>query len=332
MRRIVIGCLALALSTTLFAQKPRTVSPEADKIKLPEVSGNTVSGIVTGVSGNTIQLANGLVAIDASGALITGENGATTISTVTTGALILAVLKPGDVAANAPLPASMITVTRSNQVTITGTVSSVDAANNRFTILGRTIQLNSSTRGTKASDLHSGVIAIVDANNVNGVLVASSVQQLSPQPLPTTIIHGNVKSIGSSTWVVTDRNGADTTIVVNTQTKIVGAPAVGDIVDVVASIDNSHQYVAISISRSVDVGKPPTIIPITFKGVVKSISAHTWTVADDKAPAGATPITLQITESTLIVGSPVVGDHVEVVVQPESAATSNYKALVIRKI
>jgi hypothetical protein len=329
MRRIVIGCLALALSAPLFAQKQRTVSPEADKIKLPEVSGNTVSGIVTGVSGNTIQLANGLVTIDASGALITGESGATTISTVTIGSLILAVLKPGDVAANAPLPASMITVTRSNQVTITGTVSSVDAANNRFVILGRTIQLNPGTRGTKASDLHSGVIAVVEANNVNGVLIASSVQQLSPQPLPTAVIHGNVKSIGASAWVITDRDGKDTSVIVNSQTKIVGAPAVGDIVDVIASIDNSHQYVAMSISRSVDITKPPTVISVTFKGVVKSISARTWTVADDKAPAGATPITLQITDATLIVGNPAVGDHVEVLVQPGS---TNYTALVIRKI
>jgi hypothetical protein len=129
--------------------------------------------------------------------------------------------------------------------------------------------------------------------------------------------------------VVTDRTGTDTTIVVNSQTKIVGAPAVGDIVDVVASIDNSHQYIALSISRSVDISKPPTVISVTFKGVVKSISARTWTVADDKAPAGATPVTLQITDATLIVGNPAVGDHVEVLMLP---GTTNSTALVIRKI
>lgn len=316
MRRLLIALLLVIASLDALAQKTRSVAPEA--IKLPEVSGSTVSGTVTGVSGSIIQLANGLVQIDASQAKIS-DGSDTTLAVIVPGTFIMAVLKPGEAGANGVLPASIITVTRLAQVVLTGPVTSVDAANNRFVVLGRTINVNGNTRsGTKLSSLQTGSIVVVEANNVNGSLVATSMQVVASHPQPTIVIHGNVKSIGSGSWVINDSSGKETTVIVTSSTKIAGSPAVGDIVDVVATIDDAHQYTALSISRSVDV-KPPTTISVSFRGVVKSISATSWSILDDKAPANGEPTVVQITTATKFVGDPKVGDHVEVLLQPGSS-------------
>src|SRR5205085_2070109 len=118
----------LFIATAALAQsRSRAVTP------LPiDAGANSVSGTVSSISGSTIFIANGLISIDTTGAKFVGDD-------VTAGAFITAVLKSGDVAPNAALPATLIMVAHIPQATLSGTVTSVDIVAGRFTLLGRTI-------------------------------------------------------------------------------------------------------------------------------------------------------------------------------------------------
>lgn len=328
MHRLPIVLLSLLIAAPSFAQRQRAVAPEATK---PEVSGNTVSGIVTGVQGSIIQLAGGLVQIDGSQTKISGDGGESTVASIANGSLIFAVLKSGDVAANAPLVASVIGVTRIPQATLSGAVTSVDAANNRFVLLGRTIRVDLSTRfafdksrSATLASLQPNMIVVVEANAANGSLLAASILMLAPNPLPTLLVHGTVKSIAADSWVITGRDGKDVTFVVNAQTKIAGSPKVGDTVDVIASVDNANRNVALSIIK--EEIKPPSL-ELKIKGMVKSISSTSWTIAEDRANVIA--LVVQVTSATKISGDPKVGDHVEAVLQP---GFTGFTAISITKI
>src|SRR5438105_2389571 len=115
----------LLIATTALAQgHGRAVLPVH-----PEPSANAVTGIVSSVNGALVSLAGGLVVIDTTGAKITGD--------VAAGSLIIAILKSGDVAPNAPLPATSVVVTPLVPVSLSGSVSAVDRANATLTVLGR---------------------------------------------------------------------------------------------------------------------------------------------------------------------------------------------------
>ena len=294
--------------------------------------------MATAVSGNLIQLANGLVTIDASGATIRGaDDSSTTIAAIHVGDLIFAALKPGNVADNAPLPAAFIGVTSLPSVTLTGAVTSVSAANNTLTLLGRTVHVNSSTvfsgihpnESLKLSDIVPNEIVSVDANVAGGVLVATAVHVFAPVPMPAALLRGTVKSISNTSWVITV-NSKDTTIVVNAQTKIAGNPKVGDTVDVVTTTDSANNYVALTIIAE---PQPP---PSTghIRGVVKSISTTAWTVASEvmtllPGPVVGPDIKLLIDSNTKFVGDPKVGDRVDAVVQ---IGFAGYSAISITKL
>src|SRR5437588_12693961 len=93
------------------------------------LSAATVSGTVSAVAGNIISVANGTVTIDASGAKIVDTSGAAVaLGSIATGSLIVATVKSDNVAPNAPLPATLIAVSKPAALTLTGPVTAVDAA------------------------------------------------------------------------------------------------------------------------------------------------------------------------------------------------------------
>jgi hypothetical protein len=333
MRRPIIFIALVLVTLNAFAQERRRPS-----VPPSLVSGATVSGVATAVSGNLIQLANGLVTIDASGATIRGADDATTtIAAIHVGDLIFAALKPGDVAANAPLPAAFIGVTSLAAVTLTGPVTSVNATNGTLTLLGRTVHVNAATvfsglrpgESLKLGDIVPNEIVSVDANVSGGVLVATAVHVFAPVPMPAALIRGTVKSISNTSWVVTS-NSKDITIVINAQTKIAGNPKVGDTVDVVTATDSANNYVALTIIAE---PQPPTSNG-HIRGIVKAITPTAWTVASEvmtllPGPINGPDIKLLIDSNTKIVGDPKVGDRVDAVVQIGNAG---YTAISITKI
>lgn len=220
-----------------------------------------VSGIVSSVSGTTINIANGQIAIDASAATIVGQNGATmTLASVTTGSLVVATLSGETVSPNAPLRAVTIAVTKYAEVTLAGPVTAVDATHNTLTVLGKTIQVNAQTsfggpmfgaNVTRLADVQPNELVMVQANPSGNALVAVSVLVMSMTVEHPDLIHGKVKSIAADAWVITDSaDSKDVTVAVNAQTLIIGSPKVGDTVDVLVRTDSSNRLVAISIMPS----------------------------------------------------------------------------------
>ena len=324
MRRKSLFALALTLMASVsFAQsRGRATSPVPEKI---DVSGRTVSGIVSSVHGNLVSIAGGLVTIDASDAKITGEHdGGGTLASIAPGSLIFAVLKNSDVATNPPLPAAVIGVTRIADAILTGPITSVDLAGSTLTMLGRRIRVTAQTtfaapdHGTAArslADLLPSQIIAVETNAIAGALVATSVRVLAPLPLPTAIIHGTVKSMTTESWVINDsREKKDVTVLVNAQTKIAGSPVVGDTVDIIASVDSAHAYVAISIVKSPIIPPLPELSHI--EGRVKSIGATSWVITENRSQHDTAVL---IDAQTKIVGSPKVGDAVEVLARTNDA-------------
>ena len=337
MIRKTLALVALLATTALVAQnRNRAVSnPDSQGGGSFPIAGTTVSGFVTSINGSIISLANGLVTLDISTAKVLGDDGVVaSVSSITPGSLVFAVLKSGDSAPNAPLQVATIGVTRIAQVVLSGPVQSVDPITGTLTLLGRTIHVTADTsigggRGSGAlGDILPNEVVQVQANAVDGSLVATSILVFFETPPASTLVHGTVKSIGAASWVITDGRGKDVTVVVNAQTKIVGDPKVGDEVDVVISVDSANANVAVSIMKSIT---PPLQVHLT--GWVSSISATSWTIS---GPPGsmAPAFLLGVNAQTKIVGDPKVGDRVDVIAKLNSTALlpPGYLALSITKI
>jgi len=276
---VLVVLLSTIVSVSTFA-RTRSVTPG----KHPDAAGATVTGIVDAVQGTLVQLAGGQVAIEAKDAKIVldrGRDGA--IADIKPGMILFATLTRSDIAPNAPLPASMITLLRVPDATLFGPVQEVDVANHTLTVLGRTIHVTDETSiggihrdgKPELGDIQPNHIVQVAADAKNGQLVASSIIVLAPAPPQIHAARGEVKSIAADSWVIAPDKGEPLTLTVNAQTKIVGEPRVGDTVEVLYSIDSAHALVAISIVKFAR----PTIPSTThFHGPVKSIEGSTWVV------------------------------------------------------
>lgn len=316
---ILLACAPFALART------RSVTSGSSDAALAPITvpGAAVSGVVSSISGNIISLAGGLVTVDASNAKIADERGgAGSIASITPGSTILAVLG-ANVTTNTPLPAISISVQRIAQVELTGTVSAVGATS--LTVLGRTINVDANTsfgdRARNLGDVFVNDVVTVTANVSGGALLAASLRVTSPPPRPPTVIHGAVKSIATQSWVITDKAGKDWPVLVNSQTKIVGDPKIGDAVEILANIDNAGQYVAVSIAKTPVIVGTPTL---DFSGSVKEIGAKSWTIRTEKA------VVVAVNEKTKITGDPKVNDGVHVTASIDAAG--NLTALEIAKL
>lgn len=322
-QRLQLLLLVLIASST-FA-RDRAVTSD-NRVK---PGGATVSGIVSAVSGNLIQLAGGLVTIDATGARIVIDRGKdATLAQIEPGMLLFATLKNADVAANAPLPADVITVTRLSETTLFGPIQSVDPATSSFRLLGRTIHVTSETSFGGVHNLGEMLpnqMAVVQAANAAGKLVASSVLVTAPIRIDVHAARGTVKAIGADSWVISREKEGDLTLVVNAQTKIVGAPRVGDLVEVLYDVDSANANIAISIIKVEPRTTPPPVQVTLFRGKVKEIASTAWTIT----LASNEEVRLTINERTKIQPGISVGDTVEALAQKNDAGA--WVALMIAK-
>ena len=300
-----------ALFLVLFAftavARVRSVShPDA------RIEQGTVSGVVSGVQGNLIQIAGGAVTIDATGAkIVVGRGREASIVDVKPGMQLFASVRASNPSSHAAIPATLITVTDPADVTLSGAVQMVDTANRSFMLLNQTIRTDANTSfggykregGTSFADIQPNVIVYVQADNVGGRLLAREVLVVAPAPPQVGRARGTVESIGADSWTVkTDRETL--TLVVNAQTKIAGSPKVGDTVEVLYTINSAHQYVAVSIIRF----EMPTVPRLEHvRGTVKSMGSTSWTLT-----ANGTDRTLAINENTKISTGIAVGDLVDV--------------------
>lgn len=261
-KRLALALLLAAVAANAQMTRHRDTTPlpgtpAGDPFVL--LAPASVTGTVSAVSGNIIAVGNGTVTIDASAAKIVDQSGAAVApAAIATGSLIVATVKSDGVAANAPLPATFIAVSKPAALTLVGPVTAVDAAHNNFTLLGRTIQVTSQTSfggpmpGTAAkslADVQPNELVVVQANpGGTQTIVAVSVMLMSLHVDPPQMLHGTVKSIAADAWVIAIA-GKDVTVSVNAQTQIAGSPKVGDTVIVTAVTDSSGKLVAIAIMK-----------------------------------------------------------------------------------
>jgi hypothetical protein len=310
---LVLLALASFASARTRAVAPGGGMDDAER----RATGSTVSGLVTGVAGNTISLAGGLVTIDATGAKVTG--------TIAPGAMLFATVRND----NGTLRATNIVATRIADATISGTVDAVDPANRTLTVLGRTIHVTNDTSfggvrhrdgGLRLEDILVDQLVAVQAANVNGRLVASTVLVLAPIAPSVNATRGTVRSIGADSWVIEREGGTAMTFVVNAQTKIAGTPKVGDIVEVLYRVDTGNANVAIAIMKFERRDTPALPELARVSGTVRAIDGAIWTVGDTK---------LHTNERTRIEPGIKVGDAIEAL--GEKRSDGSVLAIVIAK-
>ena len=308
----LILCAVTAFARTRAASHPS-----------PVAGSGTVNGTVSRVSGNVIELAGGTVSIDATGAKILTRRGiAATAADIKPGMQLFAAVNGANASAQGALPATLITISEPADLTLSGPIESVDRSARSFVLLGETIHVDNDTsfggvkRGapTTFDDLQSNLLASVQADNVNGRLVAREVLVIAPIPVPVQHLRGTVKSIGTDSWTVDN-----TTLVVNAQTKIVGSPKVGDAVEVLYTVDTAHNKVAVSIAKFERVD-PPKIS--NFVGTVRTMGATSWTVRVDNADR-----TFTVNDRTRIMPGIQVGDTVSVMTVENSDGTHTAVAI-----
>lgn len=334
-RTLRLFCIALLMTAgpALSAGQRRSVSSgpaptdsqPVDVLGIGPMSGAAISGTVAAVQGTVITVNSGgapAIRLDASAAKFQGgSRSGVTIADVVPGARITAFIGQASDPSPQNLPAQLIVVESSSDLAVSGRITSIDVAGAKLVILGITIHVDSNTSYSSAfsafapvrglGDLATGDSVSVTARFAGPQIVASRLQVHSPAHGGSTIVVGTVKAISAAAWVVTGKDGKDTTIAIDAQTKIVGEPKVGDSVQVVGKLDSSNGVVAILIvPLHLPNPKPPSTGQHEVRGVVKSMAAAHWVLSPSASASHAADTTVNLTPATSVYPNPKVGDKV----------------------
>ena len=251
----------------------------------------TVDSVVSKVSGPILDVLDGALQLDVTNARITGGDdrlasplpwagilpGSRIVAQVTVPDVIPAVFPPR-------LAATNVVVFLANSGNLSGIVQGVGAAQGTFTLLYTSVKTNAATEwsGTKAdgtpvkglSDLSAGMQANAAVTYDASGVTAKSVFAYATPTTRIEAFRGKVEVEGATQWTIDGR-----LVQVNADTKIVGDPKVGDLVDVLVKVQiyppgmgiATTIPVAISIVKVVSTPPPPTDRTVEFDGVVESI-------------------------------------------------------------
>jgi hypothetical protein len=281
----------LPVALLLFGLAPFPAAADGAPM-MPSARPSTVEGTVSNVAGPILDLIEGGIQIDVTNATITGGDdrlanplpwsgilvGARVVAQVTLPDALPPVVPPP------PLVATSVVVFQARAGELSGTIQSVDVPAGTFTMLIHTISTNASTKWSGSGpngavkwigDLSAGMFATVDAMDSSGLL-ATSVEAYDATPPEFFAWRGPVETITSTAWTIAGRG-----VRVDSNTKIIGDPRVGDIVDVVAVIHNPppgslapSYLVAVSITKAQAITPPgPGDRATEFDGIVESIPA-----------------------------------------------------------
>ncbi|HYN41316.1 MAG TPA: DUF5666 domain-containing protein [Thermoanaerobaculia bacterium] len=313
----------------------------ADMRSTPAMEGPpsaAIEGTITSLNipfvggGPIVTLLDGLVSFDATGATVRFSNGtAGTTADLATGQRIVAFVEPTSAM---PKAKSIVVLAQRTDVTLTGAVNAVDTTARTLTVLGFTARVTDKTvfggpwdgaGQAGLEDVRVGDLVLVAATSDARTLVATRVMKLAPSVAPTTRIHGTVESIGIVSWTIVLRDGTKSVVKIDAETKVVGSPKAGDVVDVLARQLPDGSLVAILIAGFVP---PPTVTMERYQGVVKAIGPTSWTIGPK---AGDGPDRLfGVSAKTRFLGDPKVGDEVGVLAEKQS--DGSYLATVIAKV
>jgi hypothetical protein len=327
---LIVALLAFLLPAGPLPAQAGSGPGAADPTSAPTAA---VEGVITGIDGMVVQLLGGVggLSIDLSHARIVyagADADDTAVPPITPGSHLLARVEVPAVQAGGtpgPLVATFAVIRLAKTSSLRGEIESVSVPEETFTMLSRIIHVDSKTvfaggsaKGPVKSlaDLEPGMVAdatltvaIVDISTP--VLLAVRVVAHGPvKPPEAFTFRGLVKSIGGESWTIDDK-----VVFVTTDTKIVGDPKVGDLVVVLATIENPpnpgmgmpSRLVALSITKEVT-PPPPVSRPFSFSGPVRAISSpdpHNgiWKIGGHD---------VVVNGLTTISGNPAVGDLVDV--------------------
>lgn len=293
-RRLPLLRTSSALVVALLLLGTAPFAAAADGTSLPSpAKPSAVEGTVSKVTGPVLDLIEGGIQIDVTNATITGGDdrlanplpwsgilvGARVVAQVTVPELLPPTSFPPP-----PLPATSVVVFQTRAGELSGTIQAVDVAGGKFTMLIHTVSTNAATKWSGVGpngavkgigDLSAGMFAIVAVVNSGGLL-ATSVAAYGLTPPELLAWRGAVQAITPAAWTIAGR-----VVQVDSDTKIVGDPTVGDIVDVVAKVHNPppgslapSYLVAVSIIKSPVISPPgPGERATEFDGIVESIPA-----------------------------------------------------------
>lgn len=328
--------LALALVITLVAVPALAQRLTGDD--RPALARAAVEGVISSVAppsspagGPVVGLLDGLISVDTTGAEILKPGGKPgSAADLVVGVRIAVILEETTTAP--PLVAKTVYVfAEPPQVLLAGKVDAVDVTAGTFTLLGLTVHVTDRTawggpRGATGPaglpDLKPGYPVTASVANVAGEITALRVLVLAPAPEPMEQFRGTVKAIGTTAWTITVRDGTDREVTVNAETRIVGAPAVGDMVEVVGHSDSAGGFLAQLIAKIP--AEPPQ--PERLRGVVRSIGRDSWTIGTGSPTSP--DVVVKVDAETRIVGDPHVGDTVEILALREAAGDLLAKLIV----
>ncbi len=306
LRFALLPALVLLLALPSAADVRRTPAIEGPP---PSAVEGTISSIHVPFAGGgpIVSLLSGLVSFDATGATVRFANGTSgTTDDLEAGQRVVAFVDP----AVSPLKATAILVMMQREdVSLTGKVEATDLSASTITVLGFTVLVTDRTvfggpwegiGKPGLGDVKVGDLVLVAAVADSGALTGLRVMKLSPSPTPTVRLHGVVGAIGTDSWTLVLPDGTESVVKVDAGTKIVGNPAVGDEVDVLARRQADGTLLAVLILEQV---VAPPVAEVTFEGVVRRITGAMWQVGDTQ---------VAVSRATEIRGDPRVGDTVRV--------------------
>jgi hypothetical protein len=309
----------------------------------------TVDSVVTKVNGPILDVLDGNLQIDVTNATITGgdDRFANPLpwSGILPGSRIVAqVVVPVAVSTVFPprLVATSVVVYLASSGNLSGVIQGVDIAQGSFMLLDTTVRTNAATTwsGVKAdgnpvkglSDLSPGMQANVGVTADPTGVTAKTVFAYSVPTSRILAFRGKVERIDGAIWTI-----GGNVVQVNGDTKIVGDPKVGDLVDVLERVTiyppgvEAPSTIPVAISITKVIATPPPNRTIEFDGVVDALPPAAnaggvplghWTISGrDVLVTGVTKV-----DPGIVKGSPV---HVTGVVVPMSVLAPTANAQIV---
>lgn len=232
----------ITVGALIFAMLQTDNSLQASKIVVTHIPQVTLTGPLQSinVAANTFRILGVTVSVDANTSF-GGSHGVHSLADLHSGDLVVvqadghgAALAASSILAFAPMVQP--------PAVIEGTVKSIEADHwvifNDRTNSDVTVLVNAQTHILGSPKVGDSVYVLANIDSAHNYVAISIAVEPSNPPRAQMHIHGVVKSIGATSWVVGPAVGLgpDFIVQVNAQTRIIGDPHVGDHVDVLVEI------------------------------------------------------------------------------------------------
>ena len=214
-------------------------------------------------------------------------------------------LRVGEREADGRFRVDAVTLQPKSPLTLTGRIDGVTSDRRHVTVHGVEVEVDDHTAfsgraGTAAVRsarlLGAGMTARVTlAPTAAGTLRASEFRltNAAGEPGEDREFKGTVSAISDTVWTIDDKE-----FTITDQTLFEGDPQVGDFVEVKFHLDADGNRIADRIEL-----EDQRDDEVEFRGIVEAIGATSWTISGR---------VVAVNEATVILGSPMVGDSVEV--------------------